>query len=232
MINGFYTAKSGMKGFQTSLNVTANNIANVNTQGFKAKTTAFSELIATSGGDGISVGNGSRVSAINTDDSQGAYRQTGGNLDVMISGLGYFAVENADGSVSYTRSGSFSVSNEADGNYLVTASGEYVLGNGNARIKVTGALSENSLSEVAVYRFDNPGGLVSEGGGKLRASANSGEAVIDTESKLSYRAEELSNVDLISEMTRMITAERGFQYNAKMLQTADELEQTVNNLRS
>jgi flagellar basal-body rod protein FlgG len=176
------------------------------------------------------VESGSRISSANRDTSQGAYSYTGGSLDAMINGEGYFAVQNYDGSVSYTRSGSFALSDEGGAKYLVASSGGYVLGADNNKIQITGDLTEDSLSGVALYKFDNSDALIAQGDNKF--SAGAGTAVPDTESKLTANAVELSNVNLITEMTKMMTAQRGFQYNSKMVQTADEIEQTVNNLRN
>lgn len=231
MINGFYAAKSGAIGFQKSLDVTANNIANVNTQGFKARSAVFSELIATSAnGSDIMIGNGSRISSVTRDTSQGPLAHTGDEFDVMISGNGYFAVQGMDENIYYTRSGSFSASSEGNLKYLVTTNGDYVLDEDLNRIEVRGE-AISSLGRAGVFRFDNPEGLTSEGNGKYAANEYSGEAIIDQASKKTIRAQELSNVDLVTEMTNMITAQRGFQLNIRMAQTADEIEQIVNNLR-
>ena len=233
MINGFYAAKSGAISYQTSLDVTANNIANVNTQGYKAQNVTFSELMSTSAnGSEILVGNGTRIATITRDTSQGAYSDAGSGLSAMISGNGYYAVQNSDESISYSRSCSFALSNEDNSNYLVTASGGYVLDENMNKIEVSGDNTANSIAKAAIYTFDNTEALVSQGGGKYAVSQNSGEAVRDESAKITITAQELSNVDLIAEMTKMMTAQRGFQFSVKMVQTADEIEQTVNNLRN
>lgn len=230
MINAFYTAKSGASSFQSSLDVTANNIANANTQGYKAQSAVFSELVGTDD-SGALVGSGSRMSAVNRDLSQGAPNQTGGWMDAAIVGEGFFAVMDADGAVYYTRCGSFTLSNENGENYLVTHSGEYVLDADNSKIKVERGFEADSLYKAALYAFDNPEALTLDGGGRYIANARSGAARPDGNSTLLIGAQERSNVDLLTEMTNMMTAQRNLQYNIKMVQTAEEIEQTVNNLR-
>ncbi|MEA4831980.1 MAG: flagellar hook-basal body protein [Oscillospiraceae bacterium] len=233
MINGFYSARSGAIGSQNSLDITANNIANVNTQGYKTQRAVFSELMSTTvNGSDISVGNGSRVSAVNRDTENGAPANMGLTLDAAIHGDGYFAVKGYDGEISYTRCGNFLLSEENGANYLVTSSGEYILGADGGKIKVENGSESDSIYKAALYRFDNPEAMMLLGGGKYAVSENSGEAIPDSESEITVHTEEQSNVEIISEMTDMIRAQRSFQYNIKMVQTADEIEQTVNSLRN
>ena len=146
-------------------------------------------------------------------------------------GEGFFAVMDADGAVYYTRCGSFTLSNENGENYLVTHSGEYVLDADNSKIKVERGFEADSLYKAALYAFDNPEALTIDGGGRYIANARSGAARPDGNSTLLIGAQERSNVDLLTEMTNMMTAQRNLQYNIKMVQTAEEIEQTVNNLR-
>ena len=150
-------------------------------------------------------------------------------LDVRI-GNAYFSVQGMDENIYYTRSGSFSVSNEGNQKYLVTSEGDYVLDGNLERIPVAGE-PISALGRAAIFAFDNPEALTSLGSGRYAANEFSGQALIDTESKKNIKAQELSNVDLVTEMTKMMTAQRGFQLNLRMAQTADEIEQTVNNLR-
>ena len=134
MINAFYTAKSGASSFQSSLDVTANNIANANTQGYKAQSAVFSELVGTDD-SGALVGSGSRMSAVNRDLSQGAPNQTG--MDGRRnSGRGLFRGNGRRRRGLLYPLRSFTLSNENGENYLVTHSGEYVLDADNSKIKV------------------------------------------------------------------------------------------------
>ncbi len=232
MITGFYAAKSGMKNFQASLDVTANNIANVNTDGYLAKTINFTDLLYTSaqGGD-VMVGNGSKAQSTSAILSPGPMRQ-GETMNAMIVGDGYISVENEDGSVSYSRSGSFSLSTRGDHNFLTLTSGEYVLDQQGYRIATAPEDFREALDLVGLFSFTNPGALEAQGNGKFRANEASGQPSVDGSSRFIQGVVELSNVDLVIETTRMMLAQRGFQMNSRMLQTADELEQTVNTLRT
>lgn len=240
MINAFYTSKAGAIGFQKSLDITANNIANVNTQGFKAQNPTFAELLYSDIGDGangLSVGSGSRMETSSRPNQNGVYITTGRNTDVYLFGKGYFAVEQPDGSIAYTRSGSFTLSQEDGENYLTSTDGSYVLDEGLQRIAVNGGgislstPSDGGGTVLGVFSFANPGAMVAQGDGKYIPSDISGQAVPDNATSFGNGAIEGSDVDIAIEMTRMIMSQRGFQLNARMLQTADEIEQVTNSLR-
>ncbi|MEA4921201.1 MAG: flagellar hook basal-body protein [Clostridiaceae bacterium] len=232
MINGFYSAKTGAKSFQNSLSVTANNIANVSTSNYKAQKVRFSELMATNvSGSDIEAGNGSRISSSYRDCGEGGYNVLSGTMSYAIDGQGYFAVKSADGSTSYTRSGSFSKSEEGE-SYLVTNDGMYVLDANNQRISVAEEISSEDLSKVALYKFENPEALTAAGNALFLPNDVSGGAMPDAESKIIEGVEERSNVNMVDEMTSMMNAQRGLQYNLKMVQTADEIEQLINALRN
>ncbi len=232
MINGFYAAKSGVKAFQTGLDITANNIANVNTQGFKAQSASFTDLVYTNAqGSDFLTGNGTRLAATSLQAEQGGLMQVGDG-SAAIQGDGFFAVENDQGDTVYTRVGTFSLSVEGNQSFLVLPDGGYVLDRNDRRIAVDGGDVTAAIRQAALYAFPNPGELQALGGGYFAATDASGEAEPDDESQLVESAYELSNVDLSAEMTRMMLHQRGLQFNLRMLQTADELEQVVNNLRT
>lgn len=232
MINGFYSAKTGAKSFQTSLSVTANNIANVSTSNYKSQKVRFSELMATNvSGSDVEAGNGSRISSSYRESGQGGYNVISGAMSYAIDGQGYFAVMGADGNVAYTRSGNFAKS-EGEESYLVTNGGMYVLDANNQRIPITEELSSEELSSVALYKFEDSGKLTADGNGVYLPNDASGGAIPDTESTIVEGLEERSNVDMVEEMVDMMNSQRGLQYNLKMVQTADELEQLINGLRS
>jgi len=232
VINGFYSAKSGVKVFQTSLDIAANNIANVNTQGYKAQTASFTDLMYTSAqGADFLVGNGSRLAATTLAAEQGGLGQDG-ERSVAIQGEGFFAIENAQGDTVYTRSGGFALSAQGDELYLVLPDGGYVLDQNGQHIKVDAGDMRAAAQKAALYTFPNPDALMAMGSSQYAATDASGAAVIDNASQLKESAYELSNVDLLSEMTHMMLAQRGIQFNMRMLQTADELEQEVNALRT
>lgn len=235
MINGFYAAKSGLRSFQFSLDVTANNIANVDTEGYQARTTNFADLIytATQGTD-VAAGNGSRVLSTSRVVEQGTVEE-GGALSAMVMGDGYYAVMNpieaGEQNVSYMRAGSFSLTEENGAMYLTAPGGFYVLDQGGQRIEVAEGNVAAAFQQVQLYAFQNPGALTALGGGRFVPSEASGEPVEDENSTLQQGLLERSNVDLAGEVSRMMVAQRGFQANARVLQTIDEIEQTANTLR-
>ncbi|OGO89774.1 MAG: hypothetical protein A2Y15_04830 [Clostridiales bacterium GWF2_36_10] len=246
MINAFYSAKSGSKNYQTYLDAIGNNIANVNTASFKAQNVSFTDLLYTNieGPDGaeqnLQTGNGSRI-LITRDMSQGTSINGSSGLDVMIKGDGFFALQGEDGNISYSRISNFTISDIGGTKYLTNKNGDYVLNENLEKIEITSgeiafiAPSEvnNNAITLGVFRFDNPEELVALSDGKFGISAGSTlTAKLDTESSLLMNMIESSNVDLASEMAKMIIAQRGFQVNAKMIQTVDEMEQYANNLRN
>jgi flagellar basal-body rod protein FlgG len=232
VINGFYTAKSGVKVFQTSLDITANNIANVNTEGYKAQSASFTDLMYTSAqGADFLVGNGARLASTTLRAEQGGLEQDGeGN--VAIEGEGFFAIENAQGDTVYTRSGCFALSAEGNKISLVTTDGGYVLDSNGRHITVASDDLRAAVHQAGLYTFPNPDALAALGDSRYAETNASGKAVKDNASQIKESTLEMSNVDLASEMTRMMLAQRGVQFNLRMLQTADELEQVVNNLRT
>ncbi len=232
MINGFYAAKSGAKSYQARLDVTANNIANVNTQGYKAQQISFTDLIYTNAqGADFLVGNGTRVAATTVNAEQGGLGQDG-LRSVAIKGEGFFALVNGQNDPVYTRTGDFALSVENNAIYLTTSDGSYVLDQNEQHIQVTDGDIGAAVNRAALYTFPNPEELQALGDNHYAATNASGAAAVDEESQIVGSAYELSNVDLTSEITHMMLAQRGMQLSMRMIQTADELEQTVNNLRT
>lgn len=236
MINGFYAAKAGAKAFQTSLDITANNIANANTQGYKAQSASFTDLVYTnSQGMDILTGNGARIVATSLLTQQAGVQLNDGGYDVAVNGEGFIAVQDAQGQQVYTRAGNFNLSAEGNQLFLTLAGGEYALNQNGQRIQVQSGDPQDvrqAIAQVALYAFPNPSALEPLGGGMYGETLASGQAAIDAGSSLIESASEVSNVDLTSEITRMMIAQRGLQMNLKMIQTADELEQDVNSLRT
>ncbi len=236
MINGFLAAKSGLRSYQFSLDVTANNIANVETAGFQAKTASFADLVYTRTQNlDVTAGNGSRVYATSAVTEQGSF-QPGDALSAMVEGRAYFAVqnptENAEVPALYMRSGAFRLTSENGAIYLTAPGGGYVLDQGGQRIQVQNGDIATAFGQVALYAFPNPGGLTALGDGRYAPNEVSGAAAEDATSRLVQGGLEGSNVDMSTEIAHMMVAQRGFQVNARMLQTIDELEQTVNSLRA
>lgn len=242
----FFNGVSGLIAFQEDMNALSHNMANVNTTGYKGTRTAFEDLLYTEmdlNGERPLTGHGTRVESLDLLLGQGTPRQTGRPLDLAIIGEGFFAVERA-GQVEYTRNGSFSISLEGrNKGYLVTQDGAYVLNARGRRIELekkdnSEVFDTSNLTElVGIYQFSNPYGLErtnmasfleTETSGAARASRPGRD---DLPYELVQSAVESSNVQLTDEMANLIVTQRAYQMSAKMVQTADALEEIVNNLR-
>ena len=284
MMRGMFAAISGLKQHQVMLDVTANDIANVNTIGYKSARVTFQDSLnqlqrgasgataATGGTNAAQVGLGVKLGSIDNLMSTGTSQPTGSPLDVSIQGEGFFQIGegnpgNAANSpinpTTYTRSGNFSVSTAG---YLTNSAGQYVVGyqmdqntnqpiNTEVAIKVpngatgvavdnTGGVSwvdSNTGNRVTGYRltiatFSNASGLERNGGNSWTTSANSGQKIVNTPGQGGAGSTwggtlEMSNVDLSQTFTNMITAQRGFQANSRVISTADEMLQDLVNLK-
>lgn len=240
---GFYSAASGMQAFQQKLDVTANNMANINTTGYKQMNASFRDLIYTNMNtkeDGHEVGHGSKVDSVDYVFTQGVLQRTGKNLDFAIAGQGFFAVDNGGTEPVYTRDGGFRLSLEGQGTYLTDLNGNYVLDNQGQRIAVnyypgTNTVNYSNLTErIGLFTFDNPDGLTPIGGNLLAAGENTGEAQAvqnHGNNRIYQGVLEASAADTATEMVNMIKAQRAFQLNGRMITTSDQLEEMINNLR-
>lgn len=240
----FYTGASGLGAFQESINLIGNNLANSNTAGYKPVQADFENLLYTrmyvNSDQRPLEGTGVRVRGGNMIVEQGSMRQTERDLDFAIAGEGFFAVEQ-DGVVSYTRDGEFVKSSvQDDGYYLTTVDGAFVLDLDGERIGLPSNTDmeqeiANELKDIlGVFRFANPEALQPVTSNRYLPTEKSGEATAaeDTEQhKILQRTIELSKVSVADEMSDMILAQRGFQFSARIVQSADEVEDIVNNLR-
>ncbi len=243
MNTAFYTASSGVIYMQRSMDVTANNIANTETPGFKTSVSSFADLLyqnihrdADEQTDNLKVGHGTKLTATTMQMTQGPMQPTGRELDFAIVGEGFFAVENDAGERFYTRSGNFYTKLDGDVAYLVTSSGDYVLSPDGERIELnaegtTQLNLDNMQSRVGVFQFTNKYAMEQTGNNLYRAPAAAGEAQPEGSYTLLQSMLEGSNSDLSKEMVDVLVTQRAFQFNAKVVQAADELEATVNNLR-
>lgn len=233
MIRGFYASKLGMIAQQNSLNTIANNVANINTVGFKPQVTAFSALLYENidGGAGtqISTGHGVKVQKIGIDFTPGFLQTTGRALDCAIEGAGFFAIQNKEtNATTYTRDGVFHISVEGDQSFLVDAKGDYVLGQDNNPLNITDGFNADDLG---VFSFANPYGLTLLGSNQFAVSDLSGAAVADNVSIVRAGYLESSATDSATEMVKMLEANRAFSFNSRIVQSTDEMEKTVNQLR-
>lgn len=237
MIQAFYSASLGAQQQMKRMDVQGNNIANVNTQGFKREAAAFEAALYTAenGVDGnlLPKGSGSRILTTTTDFSAGSLEQTGRSQDYAIIGEGYFALYNpATGETSYTRDGSFTVApygTDQDGNtvfYLSDGEGRQVLdGNGDP---IPATVSDEAFP-VGVYTVQYEDGMQHLDGNRFLTTAKNG-AVTAIEGQVQQGYLESSNTDLATELGKVIEAQRSYSYALKMMTTADEVETTVNNL--
>ncbi|WP_024750573.1 flagellar basal-body rod protein FlgG [Helicobacter pylori] len=261
MLRSLYSATSGMLAQQTHIDTTSNNIANVNTTGFKKSRADFNDLFyqamqyagtntsnTTLSPDGMEVGLGVRPSAITKMFSQGSPKETENNLDVAITGKGFFQVQLPDGTTAYTRSGNFKLDEQGN---LVTSEGYLLIpqitlpeDTTQVNIGVDGTVSvtqglqttSNVIGQITLANFVNPAGLHSMGDNLFSITNASGDAIVgnpDSQGlgKLRQGFLELSNVRLVEEMTNLITAQRAYEANSKSIQTADAMLQTVNSLK-
>lgn len=233
MINAFYTGTSGIQAQQKSIDVSANNIANVNSTGFKGERLDFTDLLYTNMAPGkkpaAADGHGVRPRKTVTAFIQGSLESTGRPLDLAIEGNGFFAVRDAKGQIAYTRAGNFSLSCQNGENYLTDSAGNYVLDQNGGRISCSGS-DLNIAKMVGLFAFQNNDGLEALGDGRYRSAALAGPAV-KAHGQVRQGYLEASSVDIAEELTGMLEAERAFQFNTKTVQMADEIEQMTNNLR-
>jgi flagellar hook protein FlgE len=295
-----YSAISGLKSQQTMLDVTANNLANVNTLGFKGSTTSFQDALSQTqrggsganaaggfaGANGTQIGLGVTVGAIANRMTGGAIQSTGNPLDVAISGEGWLRVgQNAGAapaagnptastppvaSMNYTRAGNFIRDNNG---YLTTQDGYYVVGRtapapggADCYVNIPSGATDVSIGQdgavsfvppagytqpaglpaiangratvgyLSLATFANEQGLTHASGNRFTASAASGDETIGTPATAGYGsamggAVEMSNVDLATEFTNMIVAQRGFQANSRVISTSDQMLQDLVNLK-
>lgn len=293
MMRGMFSAISGLKVNQTMLDVTANDLANVNTVGYKSARTTFQDSLAqlqrgaagatagTGGSNALQVGLGVQLGSVDNLMTGGAPQTTGSALDVYIQGAGWLRVANGTPPAvpttdfTYTRAGN--LTQNAAG-YMITQDGHYLIGRGatatadgsggftyapnatDAYIQIPSGASDVTIGQdggvsyidndtasatvgqrvvagyLALGTFANEAGLQRTGGSFWVPSASSGAAVIGTPNTDGYGPTiagmlEMSNVDLATQFTTMITAQRGFQANSRVISTADEMLQDLVNLK-
>lgn len=253
MLRALATAASGMEAQQTRLDVTANNIANVSTSGFKKSRAEFADLMyqttrpagaptgaGTAAPSGLEVGLGVRVTGTQRFHSQGELRMTGNALDVAIEGDGFFAVQLPSGDIGYTRNGAFQ--RDAEGR-LVTGEGYPLAGDlavpidatsvtiaddGTVSAVVPGDPAPQNLGQLELASFANPAGLEPLGKTLYRESAASGAAVMGAPGTggtggLRQGAIESSNVNVVEEMIDLISGQRAYEINTRVIKAADEM---------
>jgi flagellar hook protein FlgE len=265
MMRGMFSAISGLKTHQVMLDVTANDIANVNTIGYKSARTTFKESLSqlqrggaaatatSAGANAAQVGLGVGLGSIDNQMQAGAMQTTGSPLDLAIQGEGFFRIKSpGSDKIEYTRAGNFAANKDGqvvtqDGYLVVDAAGEGITipaGGSNIAVGQTGTVTYISVDDgsrqeagvLSLANFPNASGLERVSGNRWTTGANSGAEAIGQPGTGNYGsivsgAVEMSNVDLSTTFTSMITAQRGFQANSRVISTADEMLQDLVNLK-
>ncbi len=260
MIRAMYTAASGMSAQQANLDTVANNLANSSTAGFRKRNLQFEDMMyqnlvtpgsaasSSTTAAGLQIGLGTRAVATEVVNTQGDFNQTGNQLDLAVSGSGFFQVTRPDGTIAYTRSGNFHLNNQGQ---MMTANGELLTPTvtipsnatavtisqyGIVSATLPGATTSTQLGQIQLATFPNPGGLTSMGSNLLQQTSASGNAIVDAPGgnsgmgTLQQGALEGSNVDVVEEFVQMVMAQRAYESNSKVIHVADDMYQQVNGL--
>ena len=260
MNSSLRTSASGMMAQQRMIDVIANNLANVNTTGFKRSRVSFEDVLYETVREArvadaqsketlapVQIGKGVRISAVLRMHGQGSPESTNRPLDLSVEGDGLFQLQRPDGSVAYTRDGNFTL--DASG-ALVSTGGYPVLPgitmpadatdigvapNGTVSARLAGASEATEVGRIELARFLNPSGLQAIGENQFVATDASGEVTSGLAGEQGFGRVlqgtlESSNVEMVQEMTDMIAAQRAYEINAKAVRTAEEMMQQANDL--
>lgn len=259
MIRSLYVAKTGLEAEQTRMDVIANNLANVNTSGFKGSRAVFQDLLyqnltqpgaqssqSTQYPSGLQLGTGVRPVATERLMTQGNLTQTGNSLDVAVDGQGFFQVLKPDGTIAYTRDGTFQLNNQGQ---VVTSSGYLVqptvtipasaqtvtIGNdGTVSVTLPGQAAPQQVGALQLASFVNPTGLQSIGDNLYlqtgsSGAPNTGQPTLNGLGSVRQGYLESSNVNVVAELVDMISTQRAYEVNSKAVQASDQMLQYVNN---
>lgn len=259
MIRALWTAGTGMGAQQANLDVISNNLANVNTTGFKKSRADFADLMyqnmrqagASTGADsqlpsGIQMGHGTRLVATQKIYTQGPVQGTDNEYDLAIQGDGFFQITLPDGTLAYTRNGSFT---KDDQGRVITSEGyplepaitvpsdaTEVTISAEGIVTATRPTTTEELGQLTLARFINPTGLESMGGNLVKETVASGAPIVNNPGeegagKLLQKYVEMSNVQVVEEMVNMIVAQRAYEVNSKAITTADSMLETAASLK-
>lgn len=260
MIRSLFTAATGMIAQQMNLDVIANNLANVNTPGFKKSRADFQDLMyqiiqepGTSEQQGISpngiqLGLGVRTASVGKIHSQGDFESTSNPFDVAIEGDGFFQVALPNGDQVYTRGGSFKLNETgnlttADGYEIqpaitipADAIGVTISTDGIVEVKQPGTPTPTQVGQLQVARFQNPAGMRARGRNLFEETESSGAPTLtnpgdDGSGTLAQGFLESSNVSVVEEIVQMVTGQRAYEANSKVIQTADQLLSNAINVK-
>jgi flagellar basal-body rod protein FlgG len=242
MLDGLLTAAAGLNAQQTQLDAVANDMANVNTDGYKSERVAFDDLLYSKvdmAGTETTAGAGASATIIGRSQAQGALKETGNPLDLAIDGPGYFQVTRPNGQLALTRDGSFSIDAtgtlvDAEGNRLSPAV-KLPAGVSPSEVSIdaygTVRLGAKRIGQVSVVNVTAPGQMVALGGSLFGPTAASGEPQPAQSTRIVQGALEQSNVDLGSAMTSLVTTERAFQMDSEAIQNDSQMLSIANQLR-
>jgi flagellar basal-body rod protein FlgG len=261
LLRALFTAGSGMVAQQLNIDTIANNLANVNTSGFKKSRVDFQDLLyqtmkaagsqVVQGSQvptGIQVGQGVRPVATQKMFTQGTFQPSQNPLDLVIEGDGFFQVLMPDGSTAYTRDGAFKRDGQgrvvnSDGfatepEILIPGEAQEVSigADGTVSVLLAGENAPQTIGQLQITRFVNPAGLQSAGRNLLRTTAASGDPIVGVPGQtgfgtISQGYLEMSNVQVVEEMVNMIVAQRAYEVNSKAVQASDDMLQVANNLK-
>jgi flagellar basal-body rod protein FlgG len=262
MLRAFSTAATGMTAQQMVVDTIANNLANINTSGFKRSQVDFQDLVyvklQTPGAEvasgiesptGFELGNGVRPGSTQRIFTQGEMDNTGHDLDVAIEGDGFFQVATPGGKTQYTRDGALRINSQGN---LVTSSGYLLEPNitipsdcrgitigtdGTVGVLTGSNTSPSSIGTLTMVRFSNPSGLSGEGGNLMSETAASGPPLTGTAGQNGFGTFrqgflEKSNVQMVTELVNLITAQRAYETNSRAIQAGDSMLTTANRLIS
>jgi len=260
MIRALYTAASGMNAQQLNMDNVANNLANVNTAGFKKSRVEFQDLVyqemraagtqassSTEAPTGLEVGLGTKAVATARNFSTGNLKSTGGPLDLAIDGAGFFQESMPDGTTAFTRSGAFHLNGQgvivtSEGYPLepaitvpATATSVTISKDGVVSATIAGQTAAQQLGTITLASFTNPAGLTPVGGTLFTPTTASGDAQTgppsaDGRGGLQQGFLEDSNVSVVEEMVNMIIGQRAYEANSRVIKAADDMLGQVNNL--
>jgi flagellar basal-body rod protein FlgG len=261
MFRALYTAASGMQAQQLNLDNVANNLANASTTGFRKRRLQFQDLLyqnlvvpgsnatqSTQVSAGLQIGLGTQTAASEVIQTEGDLTTTGNPLDLTIQGAGFFQVRQTNGTIGYTRSGTFQLDNQGNmvtssGNPLqpaitipVNATNISIGTDGTVTVTLPGQTASQQVGSIQLATFANPGGLNSVGTNLFLPTSSSGDAITGTPGgteglgTLQQGMLESSNVSVVDEFVQMILTQRAYESNQKVVQAADQMIQGVNNM--
>lgn len=250
MIKGFFTAKASIIQRQKQTDVISNNISNVNTKGYKKDSSEFGQILSNQieknypdlNQSDFLVGGGAKLDRVNIDFDQGDTVSTDKDLDLALNGDGFITLVDNEDNQYYTRGGSFNFVSEQSGVKNVVNEKGYFLANSDGRkIEIPLEVSQISIKEDGMVEYEGQNGnenlsivdiIDKENLERVNQGLYQGEVEeIDSKAKVMQGFLEMSNIDLASELVSLITNQRIFSMNSKVIQTVDEMSNLANNLK-